>query len=436
MSRSVIVVGSGAGGSTVARELAHNGFNVTIIEAGSSFSPLTRAFRFAYPLSRLGLIGGERTITRFFPHMKTDRVAKSLVVIRGQTTGGSTTLSCGNIVRTDRGLRRIGLNLTPEFKELERAIGVKSIPSNKWRPLTLRMYDAAKNLGLDPIPTPKAVDIEKCVSCGLCELGCATNAKWDARRFLDGAIGNGAYLLTETVAKKLIIENGQVKGVEAKKGKENFKFYSDVVVLAAGGIGTAQLLKASGLDVSDTLWLDIVATLGGVSKGAKQLNEPPMLWFTTQQDYILSPYVDVLSVWFHKPWRNVSVNNRVGLMVKLADSANGIVSEDGSVSKELTARDLKKIDEGLTLAKKVMQNAGVRKPFVSGMLNGGHLGGTVPLSKKDVSSMRPSYLPENLWLADLSLAPSAQGMPTILLASALALRVARKIMMQIDNKSF
>lgn len=427
MSRSAIVVGSGAGGSTVARELAHNGFNVTIIEAGSSFSYLNRAFRFAYPLARLGLIGDEETITRFFPHMKTDRVSKNLVVIRGQTTGGSTTLSCGNIVRTDRGLRKMGLNLTPEFEELERAIDVKTIPFNEWRPLTLRMYDAAKKLGLDPIPTPKAVDIEKCVSCGLCELGCATNAKWDARRFLDEAIGNGASLLTETVAEKLIIENDQVKGLKAKKGRENFTFYADVVVLAGGGAGTAQLLKASSLGVSDTLWLDIVATLGGVSKGAKQLNELPMLWFTKQQDYILSPYVDVLSVWFHRPWRKISLDNRVGLMVKLADSANGVVSEDGSISKELTARDLEKMDEGLTLAKQVMLGAGVKKPFVIGMLNGGHIGGTVPLSKKDVASMRPSYLPENLWIADLSLVPSSQGMPTILLASALALRVARKI---------
>ena len=64
---------------------------------------------------------------------------------------------------------------------------------------------------------------------------------------------------------------------------------------------------------------------------------------------------------------------------------------------------------------------------MEGMLNGGHLGGTVPLAREDVETMHPSRLPEGLWVADLSLAPSSQGMPTMLIAAALALRVARKI---------
>ena len=57
----------------------------------------------------------------------------------------------------------------------------------------------------------------------------------------------------------------------------------------------------------------------------------------------------------------------------------------------------------------------------------GHLGGTVPLGKKDVPDMKPSWLPEGLWVADLSLAPKSQGLPTILLTAALALRVSRQI---------
>jgi hypothetical protein len=152
-----------------------------------------------------------------------------------------------------------------------------------------------------------------------------------------------------------------------------------------------------------------------------------MLWYTKQENYMISPYVDVLSLWFHKPWRNVSVKDRVGLMVKLADSPNGTVSNDGTITKELTTRDIDKIEEGLNISRQVMKRAGVKKPFITGMLNGGHLGGTVPLTKKDISSMKPSYLPEDLWIADLSLIPTSQGMPTILLTSALALRVTRKI---------
>ena len=68
MTKNAIVVGSGAGGLTTAKELANNGFKVTIVEAGSEFSPLNRSFQYAYPLVRLGLLGSEKTISRFFPH--------------------------------------------------------------------------------------------------------------------------------------------------------------------------------------------------------------------------------------------------------------------------------------------------------------------------------------------------------------------------------
>jgi choline dehydrogenase-like flavoprotein len=75
-----------------------------------------------------------------------------------------------------------------------------------------------------------------------------------------------------------------------------------------------------------------------------------------------------------------------------------------------------------------MKASGVSGPFVDGMIHGGHIGGTVPLSAADVKTMHPSGLPENLWVADLSLMPRSQGLPTMLTASALALKVAKQIL--------
>ena len=74
-----------------------------------------------------------------------------------------------------------------------------------------------------------------------------------------------------------------------------------------------------------------------------------------------------------------------------------------------------------------MEASDVNGPFVDGMIHGGHLGGTVPLEKEDVSSMHPSWLPDDLWVADLSLLPRSQGLPTMLTTAALALRVAKRI---------
>ncbi len=422
----VIVVGTGAGGATAARELVAKGADVVVLEAGRPFKPLTRKIQWTDSLRRTGLLGSERTISRLFPHMQTTR-SKELLLVRGMTTGGSTTISCGNMVRAERGLREIGLDLSEEFGELERLIGISTIPRDRWRPITARMFDAAERLGLDPRPTPKAVDSAKCVSCGLCEVGCASGARWDSRRFLQQVVKGGGTVRTESPVAKVVVEDKRVTEVIVDRKGSIERYKADVVVLAAGGIGTAQILRSSGLPASETLWADIVLTMGGRLEGARQLEEQPMAWYAQREHYILSPYIDILSHWFHKPWRKVPIGDRVGMMVKLQDAANGSVTEKGEVLKRLTVEDMERLDAGMALTKEVMESAGAKGPFVEGMLNGGHLGGTVPLRREEVESMHPSSLPANLYVADLSLVPRSQGLPTMLVTAALALRVSRKI---------
>ena len=118
------------------------------------------------------------------------------------------------------------------------------------------------------------------------------------------------------------------------------------------------------------------------------------------------------------------------MMVKLADTEQGKVSADGTVTKSLSPVDRERLDEAKVEAKEIMETSGVCGPFVDGMVHGGHLGGTVPLRGEDVETMHPSWLPQNLWVADLSLMPRSQGLPTMLTTAALSLRVARKIILE------
>ncbi len=42
------------------------------------------------------------------------------------------------------------------------------------------------------------------------------------------------------------------------------------------------------------------------------------------------------------------------------------------------------------------------------MIHGANLGGTMPLAKSDIETMHPAGLPQDLWIADLSLMPRSQ----------------------------
>jgi choline dehydrogenase-like flavoprotein len=422
-----IVVGSGAGGATAARELARKGFEVLVLEAGHPFNPLTHKISWLSSFRGSLLLKNENSVERIFPHMETTRSSKDLVIFRGITEGGSTTISCGNMVRAERGLNEIGLDLTPEFEEIERSLEISPVTREKWRPLTRRMFEEAEKMGLSPKPTPKVVNPKKCGACGFCELGCVTGAKWDARILFKEVLEKGGSVRTESPVRKVVLEDGHAKGVLVSHGSSLERIDSDVVVLSAGGVGTAQILKESGLPARDKLWVDIVLTVGGISKDAKMLNEPPMVWFIKQEHNIISPYFDLLSYWFHKPWHDVPKEDRVGVMIKLADTEQGSVQADGTITKSITDVDRQRLEKAKEKVIQIMEASDVNGPFVDGMINGGHLGGTVPLEKEDVSSMHPSWLPDDLWVADLSLLPRSQGLPTMLTTAALALRVARRI---------
>jgi choline dehydrogenase-like flavoprotein len=422
-----IVVGSGAGGATAARELAKNGFEVTILEAGKPFSPLTHKVSYLTSLRGSFLLKDESSIHRIFSHYAVTRSSHDLAIFRGVTEGGCTSISCGNMVRAENGLKDIGLNLSPEFEEIEHSLTIAPIARDCWRPLTQQMFDQAQHLGYLPKPTPKVVDPAKCVGCGYCELGCNTGAKWDSTRLYEDYLEKNIKLLTKSKVEKVIIENNHSKGVLVSNGSSSHSLSADIVVLSAGGIGTAQILKASGLPGKDQLWVDIVLTIGGVQKGSRMFNEPPMAWFIKQGNYILSPYFDLLSFWLHKPWSKVAMEDRVGMMIKLADTEQGIIAADGSVTKALTQEDIESIEKAKFESRQIMEASGVSGPFVDGMTHGGHLGGTVPLTKDDIETMHPSWLPQDLWVADLSLMPRSQGLPAMLTTMALSLRVARKI---------
>jgi choline dehydrogenase-like flavoprotein len=73
--KKAIVVGSGAGGATVARALQGK-FEVTILEAGKEFRPLTYNLSLLEKLRKTGLFFDEREIQLLFRQCKSEKQPK------------------------------------------------------------------------------------------------------------------------------------------------------------------------------------------------------------------------------------------------------------------------------------------------------------------------------------------------------------------------
>ena len=428
----VLIVGSGAGGATVARELAGR-HAVTVLEAGKAFQPFPGNLDRLSRARATGVFFDERLIRLLFPAMQVrkasgPRGADPVVLVNGLGLGGTTTIAAGNALRCDEGLRARGIDLDAEFEELAREVPVSADHRARWTPMTHRLFDACTALGLDPKPLPKLGDYSRCRRCGRCVLGCRAGAKWDARRLLDDAVARGARIETGWTVDALAFNGDRAAGVHARRLLHRATFEADVVVVAAGGFGTPAILERSGIRCEPRLFVDPVLCLAAPLGGAGLDREMSMPFAVERDGYFVAPYMDWLSFFFNPRWRHPP-GDIVPLMVKLADEDRGRVGPR-RIEKELTARDRARLDDGIALCGEILERIGApRATHVLGTLNAGHPGGALPVA----SGPQPFHdgrLPENVWVADASLVPEALGHPPILTVMAMAKRVARLIAKQ------
>ncbi|MBR0404014.1 MAG: GMC family oxidoreductase, partial [Eggerthellaceae bacterium] len=418
-----IVVGSGAGGCMAAKELAACGMDVVVLEAGRAFKPFAWDMNKLEPLRRAGLFFDERMIQLLFPEMRIDKAQGGLVHVVGRAVGGTTTLATGNALRYDRYLADLGVNLDAEFVELASEVPQTTEHRSGWSELTERLFAAFEDLGLDPQVTPKfMVDASRCVACGECVLGCKFGAKWTADRLIDGV--EGIDLVEDATVRQVVIEEGRATGVVVRIGGKNEFIAADVVVLAAGGLGTPVILNASGIPASPTLFVDPVLCVAARWEGAGLERQLPMPFVSEQPDFILSPYFDWLSFYFNSAWR-MPHGDIMSIMIKMADASIG--SYDGKhLDKPLVDTDWETIARAVDLSYDVFEAVGVsRDKAFFGTLNAGHPGGCFPLTEAEASTLHHDTLPGNLFLADASLLPRSMGNPPSLTIMALAKRDAR-----------
>jgi choline dehydrogenase-like flavoprotein len=117
-------------------------------------------------------------------------------------------------------------------------------------PISRRIAEAARSLGLHPSRIPLAFG-ENCAACLSCDgYACAHGAKHDlAAGVIPALLGRGLELRPATVALRLVEAGGRIGVVECYDGPSGrrVEYRADRVVLAAGALASPHLLLASGL---------------------------------------------------------------------------------------------------------------------------------------------------------------------------------------------
>ena len=350
--------------------------------------------------------------------------------------GGSTVVSCGNGVRClEKELAEFGIHLEMEFAEAEGEMRIAPYDERRLSKGSKRILEASKELGYRMEPMPKFIDPAKCRRCGGCQLGCKHGAKWTALDYLDVARKNGAEILYDTRVNKVVTENGKVKGINITGPGGNSEILADVVILAAGGMGTPVILQKSGIEeAGSNLFLDLLVNTYGVADGLSQREEPTMALvdkeFYESKGFILSPFLNqprmVRFLEMGMKGIFLPTDRSLGIMTKIRDDSVGQVHADGTFSKPVTENDRAKLKKGSAISKEILTKAGAdSKSIVVTKVQGAHPGGTAAIDTVVDKDLQTKV--NNLFVCDASVFPTSSGMPPILTIVALAKRLAKAL---------
>lgn len=390
----VIIVGSGAGGAIIARELAKDKIPVTIIEKGP-YIHSKDAFNYY------------------------DAYNDDVDLLTTTCVGGATIVSMSNMVRAlDEELHEYGIDISKEYEYVEELVKVHDLDDSHIGRGTQLFLDAGKELGLKTLKMPKAIREEDCIQCGKCAFGCPADAKWSGKDFVDEAVGAGATFISEAEVTEIIVEDSQVKGVKYIKDNVEETIDSDTVVLSAGAIGSTLLLRSAGIDAGHELFFDPFVTVGGYLKDINFNTEVQMAGLVIGKNFVLSPHFSTFT--FDEDVENKDI---LSIMVKTADDAVGYVDDDGDVVKINTINDIRLLAEGVATAGFILEKAGVDPSTISSTVyRGAHPGGTAPIGKIVDSNQETEI--KGLFVSDASVLPISPGKPPILTILALSKRLS------------
>jgi len=235
----VAVIGSGAGGAVVAKELAEAGARVVIVEEGVAHDAAEFTARPRDMLPRLYRDAAQHaTIGR-----------PPILLPLGKAVGGTTLVNSGTCFRTpDRVLARwreefgLDLDLAPHFERVERELNVVRVPPELAGANAHVARRGAEALGWSGGFVER--NVRGCAGSGVCAFGCPTNAKQHVGvTYIPKAHAAGATTYTGVTARR--IGRGGVEATTGGGGRLGVE--AERIVVAAGAIHTPALLARNRL---------------------------------------------------------------------------------------------------------------------------------------------------------------------------------------------
>jgi len=245
----VVVVGTGAGGAVVGKELAEQGHAVVFLEEGSLYR--RDAFRGS-------VITGHHLFYR--DQAKVASFGNTVVpVLMGRLVGGSTAINTGTSFRTPEWIlnewceRQGSDTLSPErmrrhFDKVERQLDIGPNEDKIIGPIGEIVARGCEALGWSHFKVPR--NAPDCDAQGCCDWGCPSAARKSMDvSYLPKAMARGAMIFTETRAIGVRLENGRAVGIEARttgRGRP-LRFRARATILAGGAVPTPALLLGQRL---------------------------------------------------------------------------------------------------------------------------------------------------------------------------------------------
>jgi choline dehydrogenase-like flavoprotein len=474
----VVVIGTGAGGAVVGRELAEAGLAVVFVEEGRYYdrSQFTgRAFQMQQRLYRRG--------------GSTFSVGNTAIPIPlGQSVGGTTTVNSGTCFRTpERVLARwadeLGLtDLAPDkmggyFERVESVLGVEPARRELLGGNGRVIARGCRALGFTR-HGPLRRNAPACDGQGVCCFGCPTDAKRSTNvSYIPLALRAGAELFTGARVTRIIVDGGRARGVVAHtEDGHTLTIRGRAVVVACGAIMTPLLLDQQNLGArSGQLGKNL--SIHPAAGALAEFDEQIMPWNGIPQGYSIEELHEegILYEGASVPLEmTMSMTQMIGPeLIRLAESYDHVASfgfmvEDSSrgavrnvlgqpmIQYWLTDKDVSHIKRGMDVLAQVFFAAGARRVHtgINGFdvldspddlaalrranirpwdldLSAYHPLGTARMGSDPASSVIGSdhqlHDTEGLYVVDGAAVPSAVGVNPQITIMALATRAAEQI---------